>query len=228
MPAVEDDKKPQDEAHGGNDGEDSGGNDPEGLEDVVDTLETTAKEDDDEQVTVREALAAFEGRTFGPLLILPALLTLVPPLGMIPFVPTTMGTIILLVASQYLVGRKHPWVPDFIGERSVKQKRVTDTTEKSRPWAKWVDGFLGQRLQFLVEGPMERVIAGICVLLALTMPPSELIPGLAAVPAAAVLFLGLAVTARDGLLGLIGLTISAGGVGYLLYKVPDLLSKWGG
>lgn len=228
MPAVEDDKKPPDEAEDTKQGQDSEGDDPEGLEDVVDTLETAAEEDEDEQVTVREALSAFEGRTFGPLLILPALLTLVPPLGMIPFVPTTMGTIILLVAAQYLVGRDHPWVPDFIGERSVKQKKVTDTTEKSRPWAKWVDGFLGQRLQFLVEGPMERVIAGICVLLALTMPPAELIPGLAAVPAAAVLFLGLAVTARDGLLGLIGLLISACGVGYLIYSVPELISKWSG
>ena len=218
MPAVEDEKQSEQEGQG---------NEPEGLEDVVESLERAAKDDDDGQVTVREALSSFEGRTFGPLLILPALLTLVPPLGMIPFVPTTMGAIILLVAVQYLFGRDHPWVPDFIGERSVKQKKVTDTTEKARPWAKWVDGFVGKRLQFLVEGPMERVIGAICVLLALTLPPSELIPGLAIVPAAAVLFLGLAVTARDGILGLIGLSVSACGIGFLLYKIPDLVSKWG-
>lgn len=200
---------------------------PEGLAEVVDQFEDKAQ-DEDETVTVREALDAFEGRSFGPLLILPALVALAPPLGMIPGVPTTMGLIVILIAGQYLMGRTHPWVPDFIGERSVKRDKVLQAADKSRPWAKWVDGFLGKRLQALVEGPMEHVVAGLCVLLALTMPPAELLPGLAAVPAAAILFLGLAITARDGLLGLLGIAISAGGIGYLLYKLPQLVEKVGG
>lgn len=191
---------------------------PENLEEVVDQLEDKA-EAEDATVTVREALDAFDGRTFGPLLVLPALVALTPPLGMIPMVPTIMGTIVVLIAAQYLVGRKHPWVPAFIGERSVKQEKVISAVQKSRPWAKWVDGYIGKRLQVLVEGPMEHGIAAICILLALTMPAAELIPGLAAVPAAAILFLGLAVTARDGLLGLLGYLIAAAGIGYLVYKL---------
>ncbi|WP_425400845.1 exopolysaccharide biosynthesis protein [Aeoliella sp.] len=191
---------------------------PEGLAEVVDQFEEKAK-DEDETVTVREALDAFEGRTFGPLLILPALVALAPPLGMIPGVPTTMGVIVILIAGQYLAGRTHPWVPAFIGERSVNRDKVLKAASKSRPWAKWVDGFIGKRLQVLVEGPMEHVVAGLCILLALTMPVAELLPGLAAVPAAAILFLGLAITARDGLLGLLGILISVGGLGYLIYKL---------
>lgn len=190
----------------------------QGLEDVVDQLEEKAEEED-ENITVREALDAFEGRTFGPLLVLPALVALTPPLGMIPFVPTIMGSIVVLIAGQYLFGRTHPWIPGFIGERSVKQKKVTSATDKSRPWAKWVDGFLGQRLQFLVEGAMERGIAAICVLVALTMPAAEFIPGLAAIPAAAILFLGLAITAKDGLLGLLGIILSTAGIGFIFYKL---------
>ncbi len=196
---------------------------PQNLKEVVDQFEDRA-EAEDETVTVREALDAFEGRSFGPLLILPALVTLTPPVGMIPFVPTIMGTIVLLIAGQYLFGRTHPWVPDCIGERSVPQDKVLSVVEKSRPWARWVDGFLGKRLQVLVEGPMERVIACLCVVLALTMPSSELIPGLAAVPAAAILFLGLAITAHDGLLGLVGLVISAAGIGYLIYELATTLN----
>ena len=191
---------------------------PENLLDVVDQLESKA-EQEDETLTVREALDAFEGRSFGPLLVLPALVALIPPIGMIPFVPTIMGSIVVLISGQYLFGRTHPWVPDFLGERSVKKQKVLDAVDKSRPWAKWIDGFLGSRLQVLVEGPMEHVIAGLCVLLALTMPMAELIPGLAAVPAAAILFLGLAVTARDGVLGLLGITVAAGGLGYLIFKL---------
>lgn len=191
---------------------------PENLEDVVDQLEDRA-DAEDQTVTVREALDAFEGRTFGPLLILPALVALTPPLGMVPMVPSIMGTIVVLVAAQYLVGRTHPWVPDIIGARSVSRTKVLSAVDKSRPWAKWVDGFLGSRLQVLVEGPMEHVIAGLCIVLALTMPAAEFIPGLAAVPAAAILFLGLAVTARDGLLGLVGLMISTIGIGYLVVEL---------
>lgn len=200
---------------------------PEGLEEVVDQLEEKA-EAEDETVTVREALDAFEGRTFGPLLVLPALVALTPPLGMIPSVPTIMGLIVVLIAGQYMFGRTHPWVPGFIGERSVKRKKVLSAVEKSRPWAEWVDGFLGQRLQVLVEGPMESVIAGLCILLALTMPAAELLPGLAAVPAAAILFLGLAITARDGLLGSLGILVAVGGIGYLALKLPSLVEKIGG
>lgn len=197
---------------------------PEGLEEVVDQLEEKAEAEDD-TVTVREALDAFEGRTFGPLLVLPALVALTPPVGMIPTVPTIMGVIVVLIAGQYLFGRTHPWVPDFIGERSVEREKVLKAVDKSRPWAKWVDGFVGKRLQVLVEGPMEYVIAGLCVVLAFTLPPAELLPGLAAVPAAAILFLGLAVTSRDGLVGLVGMIITAVGVGYLLYNLPKLASK---
>ncbi|WP_197528757.1 exopolysaccharide biosynthesis protein [Aeoliella mucimassa] len=191
---------------------------PQNLEEVVDQLETKV-EQEDETLTVREALDAFDGRTFGPLLVLPALIALIPPIGMIPFVPTIMGSIIILISSQYMLGRTHPWVPAVLGERSVKKKKVLEAVDRSRPWAKWVDGFLGSRLQVLVEGPMEHVIAGLCVLLALMMPMAELIPGLAAVPAAAILFLGLAITARDGLLGLLGITLATGGFGYLIYKL---------
>ncbi len=191
---------------------------PGNLEEVVEQLQEKAEAEDD-TLSVREALDAFEGRTFGPLLVLPALVALVPPLGMIPTVPTVMGTIVVLIAAQYLIGRTHPWVPDFIGKRKVKQDKVLRAIEKSRSWAKWVDGFIGKRLQVLVEGPMEHVIAAICIVLALTMPAAELLPGLAAVPAAAILLLGLAVTARDGLLGFIGLAVSATGIAYLIGRL---------
>ena len=96
---------------------------------------------------------------------------------------------------------------------------MLSAVKKSLPWDKWVDWFLGERLQVLVEGPMEQGIAAICIVVALTMPAAEIVPGLAAVPAAAILLLGLAITSRDGLLGLLGILVSAGGIGYLLYKL---------
>lgn len=189
---------------------------PENLEEVVDQLSDKAEEEDD-TITVREALDAFEGRVFGPLLVLPALIVLTPPVGMIPFVPSIMAAVIVLISVQYLFGRTHPWLPDFIGARGVSQKKFLAAMDKGRPWAKWIDGFFGERFQFLVTGPMEHGIAAVCTVVALSMPASEFVPGLAAVPALAILILGLAITARDGLIGLVGFLVAAGGVGYLVY-----------
>lgn len=195
----------------------AGDGSPENLEKVVDQLSDKAEQEDG-TITVRQALDAFEGRVFGPLLALPTLIVLTPPVGMIPFVPTIVRTVIVLIAVQYLFGRTHLWLPDVIGARGVSQKKFLRAIDKGRSWAKWIDGFFGERFQFLVTGPMEHGIAAVCVV-TLCMSAAEFVPGLAAVPALAILILGLAITARDGLIGLLVIFISVAAVGYLGYQL---------
>ncbi|TWT73589.1 Exopolysaccharide synthesis, ExoD [Posidoniimonas polymericola] len=186
----------------------------ESLTGVVDQLEDKAAEDGD--LLVGDALEEFAGRLFGPLLMIPGLLVMTP-VGGIPFVPTTMGVFIILVAGQSLFGRKHPWLPGIIKERGVDEEKFKDSMEKVRPWLKWVDSFTAERMTSMVTGPMKYVIAAVCILMACTMPPLELLPFACAIPGAAILFLGLAVTARDGLLAVFGLVASVGALGAVGY-----------
>lgn len=192
-----------DETQSGNDDQEN----PSSLTDVVDRLEDKAAEDGD--LSTQDALDEFAGRLFGPLLIIPGLVTLTP-LGGIPTLPTFMGLFIVLVAGQSLLGRKHPWLPGVIANRSVDEEKFKDSVEKFRPWMKWIDKFTAPRLTWMVKGPMKYGIAAVCIALACTLPPLEFLPFACAAPGAAILLLGLAITASDGLLAVVGIAGSAG------------------
>ncbi len=183
---------------------------PQSLTDVVDDLEEKASEDGD--LSIEEGLDEFAGRLFGPLLLLPGLVT-VSPLGGIPTVPTMMGVFVILVAGQSLLGFDHPWLPGIIANRNVSQQKFRESMEKFRPWLEWIDKFTAQRMQGLVSGPMKYIIALVCILMACTMPPLEVVPFACAIPGAAILLLGLAITSRDGLLALGGLVASVAALG---------------
>ena len=152
---------------------------PQSLVDVVEDLQDEAGTDG--QLSVRDALDEFAGRLFGPLLMLPGLVVVIPPLGGIPLVPTTMGIFIILVAGQSLFGRQHPWLPGILANRSVDEQKFRDSVDKARPWLEWVDKFTARRMQYMVKGPMKYGIAVICIIVACTLPPLELLP-LACIP----------------------------------------------
>ncbi|MEQ8849572.1 exopolysaccharide biosynthesis protein [Botrimarina sp.] len=190
---------------------------PKSLTDIVDDLEGAAGGDgDSSDLSVQDALDEFAGRLFGPLLVIPGLV-LMTPLGTIPTLPTTMGVFVILVAGQALFGRKYPWLPGLIAERSVDEQKFEESMEKARPWLEWVDRFTGQRMPYMVKGPMKYVVAAVCVVMGCTMPPLELVPFACVVPGAAIMLLGLAVTAQDGLLALVGLIASVGALGVLVW-----------
>ncbi|MEQ8212022.1 MAG: exopolysaccharide biosynthesis protein [Lacipirellulaceae bacterium] len=180
---------------------------PDTLTDVIDQLEEKAGEDG--ELTVQDALDEFAGRVFGPLLVIPAMVV-VTPLGAVPTIPTAMAVFIVLIASQALFGKKYPWLPNLITERSVEESQLKESMKKFRPWAKWIDAVLKPRLKWLVEGPMKYVIALVCLLMAAAIPPLELAPFACFIPGSAVLLLGLAMMAKDGLAGALGLVASVG------------------
>lgn len=190
---------------------------PKSLTDVVDQLEDKASEDGD--LSAQDALDEFAGRLFGPLLVIPGLVT-VTPVGAIPLVPTVMGVWTLLVAGQALLGRTHPWLPGMIANRSVNEEKFRDSIDQFRPWIKYFDRIAKPRLTYMVRGPMKYVIAAICIVLACTFPPLELVPFGCAMPGIALLLLGLAVTSRDGLMAIAGLVAAVVAVGVLWWLAP--------
>ena len=190
---------------------------PQSLQDVCGQLRDKAQETNGDSLQVQTFLDAFSGRIFGPLLLVPSLVVIIPPLGAIPFVPTTMGVLVLLIAGQALIGRKHPWIPSFISQREVSKETFEKALDRFEPWAKWVDWFTKPRLQFLVSGAMKYGIALLCVLLAISLPPLEVLPFAAALPGLGIFCLGLAITAQDGLLGLFGILAGCGVAGVLIW-----------
>ncbi|WP_448658188.1 exopolysaccharide biosynthesis protein [Sphingomonas sp. CJ99] len=185
------------------------------IEDLLDEAVDSAE---DGKVTIGSLLDSFGNRSFGPLVSLFALIAIIPPVGGIPGVPTTMGVLIVLIAAQMLFGAKHPWVPKFLKELGVDQEKVEKTRDKAGKWAKRIDKLIGPRLSSLAGEAGQRIAAGCMVLTAAFMPPLELLPFAAALPAGAVLLFGLGIMARDGLLILFGYLLTAGVIGVAAYN----------
>ncbi len=180
---------------------------PQNLTQIVDRLQQTLQEEDEANIEV--VFEALDGRVFGPILAFLGLLVVIP-VGAIPGVPAVIGVTAFLISVQKVFGKKYPWIPRKIREKSVEREKLNQSLDKLKPWFKWVDKLLKPRLKFLIEGKMQYVIAIAVVLLAVAMPPLGLIPFAAMIPAAGIFFFGLSITANDGLLALVGLTIFVG------------------
>ena len=193
---------------------------PHSVEDVLDELDELAEEGD--QVCVREVLDDFGGRSFGPFIMIPAMLELTP-VGGIPGVPTFLALVILLVAGQLLFGKDHVWMPGFIQKRAVESDKLHKAVEKLRGIAHWLDEHSKDRLAFLTEGWWLRVAAGVVMVLCLAVPPLEVLPFASSLPMLAIIMIGLALTVRDGALVLAALAFAglAFGLGGYLWFTSD-------
>ncbi|AFK55455.1 exopolysaccharide biosynthesis protein [Tistrella mobilis] len=188
----------------------SGSGEPGNLDDLLDRLGEAGRNDQDGKVSVDDIWHTIGQRSFGPLLLVAGLVVMTP-LGGIPSVPTIFGVIVILIAGQLLLGRESFWLPGFLRRLRTDQGKLDKSIRVSRPVARFVDRLIKPRLTWLTRSPWNRVIAGVSVALAAIMPPLELVPMGAAVPAAAITAFGLALVAHDGVLALIAFAISLGG-----------------
>lgn len=160
-------------------------------------------------VSVEDVVEAIGARGFGPIIFVTALLG-ASPLGGIPGVPTLFAIILILIAVQILLGRRHFWIPGRIGNRAVKDDKVARSVDKARPVAQWMDRYFGHRLEVLTRQPSQIVAACVVVGLCVMIPPLEVVPFAAIIPLAAIALIGLAITVRDGALMVVALAASAG------------------
>lgn len=187
------------------------------IVEITDELKELAEGDD--ETTLGEVVDAFGNRGQGPLLILPSMLVLTP-LGGIPLLPTIMAVVVVLFAGQMLIGKEGVSLPRFLRERGVSGDKVASVCQKIRPLAKWLDGWFHGRLRKLVTPVFVRVAAAFCILLAVLVPPLEVVPFASAAPMAAILLFGLAITVQDGLLMAVAFVVA---VAALLVGVSSVL-----
>ncbi len=165
--------------------------------------------EDKSEVSVGDIQGAIGQRSFGPFLFIPAIIE-ISPVGGIPGLPTLLALIIALFALQLLFGRRHLWMPGFIAHRSVKSERLEKGLNKVRPVVRWLDKVSRHRLPWATSKAFLRVIAVLCVLLACSVPPLELLPFASTAPFSAICLFGLGITTRDGAAIVLGLLVTVG------------------
>ena len=122
------------------------------------------------EVSVRELRDVIGRRSFAPLLLAASIVGFTP-LGGVPGVPTTLATIVVIIAVQIVMGFDSLWLPRFLLDRKVEGKKLVRGAKSLRPVARTVDRAIRPRLMFLTQRPTSYVIAVVCVMIALTVPP---------------------------------------------------------
>lgn len=189
-------------------------------EKIMDLLDTLVDDTEDE-VTVDDVVAIFQERGFGPLILVPALIALLPT-GAIPGVPSVCGITLFLICIQIASGRDHPWLPSGLRNRSISHDKLEKATDKARPYIEQIESWFTPRFTQLAQAPAKNFIAFYSGVVALCMIPLEAMPLAAALPAFALCVTAIGITNRDGLVVTIGLILQSG-TGYLLYKAIGMM-----
>ncbi|WP_063359815.1 exopolysaccharide biosynthesis protein [Aurantiacibacter luteus] len=191
---------------------------PYSVGDILDCLEELSEECD--SISVERIVGAFGTRTFGPAIMVPALLE-ITPVGAIPGVPTFLAVTIALVAGQKMLGKRHLWLPKLIADRCVSAEKLRVATHKLRPLAGFLDRHFHRRLKAMTRAPFAQIAAGVIIVLCLAVPFLEVLPFASSAPMLAIAGFGLAVLVRDGVLMALALAASLSAIGLMGWDYAD-------
>lgn len=177
---------------------------PRSLSDILDRIEQSAK--DEPEISVDDLVDHVGESSFVPLLLVGGIIMGAPVIGVIPGIPTFSGVCVALVAVQIIFGRRRLWLPKWIRRRTIPSDKLTGAVGWLRRPTAWLDRMTRPRLSWLAEGPMRRVYAAACLLIAVSGPAMELVPFSANLAGLAVVAFGLSLLVGDGLIGLFALS----------------------
>lgn len=170
---------------------------------LSDLLQALADRTDRERVSIQDLLHALGDRALGALIFLFAFPNVLP---LPPGTSFILGAPLVFLVAQLMLAQP-PWLPHFIGKRSMARQDFATLLVRIVPWLVRAEKLLKPRLQVLTSEVMERVIGAVCLLLAtlLVLP----IPFGNMLPALAISFMALGLLEGDGVWILIGLAVSA-------------------
>lgn len=183
------------------------------LGDLLTAFDNAAKSD--ASVTIGQLLDLAGSRSFGAMLLVPSL-ALVTPLSGIPGMASALAVLIILIAWQVLIGREEPWLPQWVVCRGIDAARIRTAVRWSRRPAGWVDNITRSRWRRLTRRKGTRVGAAASILLALMVPPLDLVPFANTLTGLALTCIALGLLIHDGALYLIGIGVVFGVIAMLV------------
>ena len=167
------------------------------------------------RTSIEDVVKALGHRSYGPFLLIPALMV-ISPLGALPAFSTIMSVIVIFFSCQIIVGRDHFWLPRVLSKRSVQSRYIQNAVTRLKPVAIKLDCWSHKRWPFLAKGVFIRMAAVCCIFLAAAVPPLEIFPFASALPMVIVSIFGLAILVQDGSLMLLGYGLIVTAIGILI------------
>ncbi len=177
------------------------------LQSVFDQIEIAME--GGKSVDLKTVVESFGNRSFGPVMVLCGLCMLTP-LGIIPGIPPAFGVIVIIFALQLLFRRRTPWMPEVLRKVKIPADKLRAVNAKVRPVLAKIDGIISPRLSWACTGPAQVLVSLVAIILSLTFFPLGVVPFGVVAPAFIILLLGLGITARDGVIVIIALSLSLG------------------
>lgn len=157
-----------------------------------------------EKVTLAEIFNLAEERIFGFLLVilsLPSALPLPAPGYSVPF-----GVAIIFLASQLILGRDRPWLPEKMLKGSMNLKTIQGFVKKGTFWLEKIEKIAKPRKAYICTSLPGRIIIGIAIVLmgiSMCIP----IPGTNTLPAMGIFITAFGLLEDDGLICIAGLFV---------------------
>ncbi|WP_119157749.1 exopolysaccharide biosynthesis protein [Caldimonas tepidiphila] len=155
-----------------------------------------------ERIAVADLLVALQDRALAALLLLFAFPNAIP---VPPGTSAILGAPLLFLSAQLALGRG-PWLPRFIGRRSIARTSFAAVVARAVPWLARAERSLRPRLTRWTRPPAEHLIGLVCLFLAIVLvlpvPLGNMLPALA------ICLFSLGILEGDGVWVLAGAAVS--------------------
>jgi hypothetical protein len=132
-----------------------------------------------DRISVADILAAMKDRAIAALILVFALPNCLP---VPPGTSAILGVPLIFLTVQLMFGWK-PWLPQLIAARSMTRSDFATMMSKANPWITKAERMLKPRLTMFAAPPAERLLGGLCLVLALVLalpiPLGNMLPALA-------------------------------------------------
>ncbi len=178
-----------------------------------------------ERLSVAKIFDSLGDKAFALLIVILGVPNCIP---MPPPIPLVCGFLLFAIAVQIGFGRRAPWAPRFVLDRSVDRKDLQRVAARAMPYVEKMERFSRPRLQWFSPAFASLMIALLLSTLSLGILTAA--PVVGQIPwGLAVCLMGLGLVQRDGVLliasimaALVGASLSAGFVYALVVAIKEL------
>ena len=176
---------------------------------VAEAIEAIPQRIERDVVTLNDFKDIMHERSFCLLLLIFAL----PIAAPVPYPPgftAILGLPMVVLAYQMMMGWDTPWLPKWVGRKTLRRATLARFIEKSAPYLRHYERLSKQRLAIFSTQRAERLVGMIAFLCAISiMLP---IPFGNAIPSSGILCMMLGLLTRDGVIIFLGMCISIFGL----------------
>lgn len=185
-----------------------------------DVLEDVVNKNKGDYISLFEIKSALHERGFGIIMLIFAL-PLSMPLPLPPGFTAIPGTPLFLFSIQMMLGMDSPWLPKWVGNKTIKRSTLAFLIEKAAPYLRKAEKLLHPRFFFVSSTFGEKIAGFFCVLFSISilipLPLTNMIPAIG------ITMMSLGLISKDGIVIILGIIV--GNIGLMITTLVLFLGQ---